>query len=142
MEGNPLSGSPPGAGPGAVAFPMKAKLPRKYLFPWRDRNRFELLVDGQRFFPRMLKAIEAARRHVLLEIYLFESGAVATRFIDALTRAAGRGVTVRLLLDDFGARGLSRPDRERLVRAASSWCSTIRCAFTNTCATCSAITAN
>jgi phosphatidylserine/phosphatidylglycerophosphate/cardiolipin synthase-like enzyme len=95
---------------------MKAKPLRKYLFPWRNRNRFELLVDGQRFFPRMLEAIEAARRHVLLEIYLFESGAVATRFIDALTRAAGRGVTVRLLLDDFGARGLSRPDRERLVR--------------------------
>jgi phosphatidylserine/phosphatidylglycerophosphate/cardiolipin synthase-like enzyme len=95
---------------------MKAKPPRKYLFPWRNRNRFELLVDGQRFFPRMLEAIEAARRHVLLEIYLFESGAVATRFIGALTRAAGRGVTVRLLLDDFGARGLSRPDRERLVR--------------------------
>ena len=95
---------------------MKAKPSLKYLFPWRNRNRFELLVDGQRFFPRMLKAIEAARRHVLLEIYLFESGTVATRFIDALTRAAGRGVTVRLLLDDFGARGLSRPDRERLVR--------------------------
>jgi phosphatidylserine/phosphatidylglycerophosphate/cardiolipin synthase-like enzyme len=95
---------------------MKAKPLRKYLFPWRNRNRFELLVDGQRFFPRMLEAIEAARRHVLLEIYLFESGTVATRFIDALTRAAGRGVTVRLLLDDFGARGLSWPDRERLVR--------------------------
>jgi phosphatidylserine/phosphatidylglycerophosphate/cardiolipin synthase-like enzyme len=95
---------------------MKAKPLRKYLFPWRPGNRFELLVDGRRFFPRMLEAIEAARRHVLLEIYLFESGAVATRFIDALTRAASRGVTVRLLLDDFGALGLSRPDRERLVR--------------------------
>lgn len=87
---------------------------RKYLFPWRPGNRFELLVDGRWFFPRMLEAIERARRHVLLEMYLFESGAVATRFIDAFVRAAGRGVAVRLLLDGFGARGLSRQDREKL----------------------------
>ncbi len=95
---------------------MKTKLLRKYLFPWRPGNRFELLVDGRRFFPRMLEAIEWARHHVLLEIYLFESGTVATRFIDAFVRAAGRGVTVKLLLDDFGALGLSRQDRERLTQ--------------------------
>jgi len=40
---------------------------------------------------------------VLLEIYLFESGSVATRFIDAFVRAASHGVKVKLLLDDFGA---------------------------------------
>lgn len=64
----------------------------------------------------MLRAIEGARHHVLLEMYLFESGAVATRFIDALVQAAARGVTVKLLLDGFGALGLSRPDRDKLVR--------------------------
>jgi cardiolipin synthase A/B len=89
----------------------------KYLFPWRPGNRFELLVDGARFFPRMLEAVEWARRQVLLEIYLFESGAVATRFIGAFVRAAGRGVTVKLLLDDFGALKLAREDRERLAAA-------------------------
>ncbi len=95
---------------------MKIPLRRNYLFPWRSGNRFELLIDGKRFFPRMLEAIEWARRHVLLEIYLFESGAVATRFIDAFVRAAGRGVSVKLLLDDFGSRQLAREDRERLTR--------------------------
>lgn len=95
---------------------MKKKPLRKYLFPWRPRNRFELLVDGRCFFPRMLEAIERARHHVLLEMYLFESGVVATRFIDAFVRAAGRGVTVKLLLDDFGARGLLRRDREKLTQ--------------------------
>lgn len=96
---------------------MQDKPSGKYQFPWRHGNRFDLLVDGRCFFPPMLAAIAGARREVLLEMYLFESGAVATRFIDALTRAAGRGVSVRLLLDDFGARGLSRADRERLVAA-------------------------
>ncbi len=86
----------------------------KYRFPWRTGNRFELLVDGDRFFPRMLQAIADARHHVLLEIYLFRSGAVATRFIEALVTAAARGVDVRVILDDFGARELADADRVRL----------------------------
>jgi phosphatidylserine/phosphatidylglycerophosphate/cardiolipin synthase-like enzyme len=86
----------------------------KFRFPWRDGNRFELLIDGRRFFPRMLEAIAAAQRHVLLEMYLVESGAVTTRFIDALVAAARRGVGVKLLLDDYGVRALRRDDRRRL----------------------------
>ena len=89
----------------------------KFQFPWRRGNRFELLVDGRAYFPRMLEAVELARHHVLLEIYLFESGAVASRFIDALTRAATRGVPVNVLVDDFGATRLLASDRERLNAA-------------------------
>ncbi len=88
--------------------------PPKFQFSWRSGNRFELLIDGPRFFPRMLQAIEEAQRQVLLEMYLIESGTVATRFVEALARAARRGVAVRLLLDDYGARGLETDDRQRL----------------------------
>lgn len=95
---------------------MVSQVHRKYLFPWRPGNRCELLADGRQFFPAMLGAIERSQHSVLLEIYLFESGKVATRFIDALIRAAGRGVIVKLLLDDFGALGLAKEDREKLVR--------------------------
>lgn len=93
------------------------RVPRylSYRFPWRAGNRVELLYDGDRFYARMLAAIEAARRYVLLEIYLFESGVVATRFIDVLVAAARRGITVRLVLDDFGAHNLGDADRERLA---------------------------
>ncbi len=95
---------------------MKPKAHPKYRFPWRSGNRFELLVDGEGFFPRMLATIEEAHQYILLELYLFESGAVANRFIEALGRAAQRGVTVNLLLDDFGAYGLSKHDRLQLAR--------------------------
>jgi phosphatidylserine/phosphatidylglycerophosphate/cardiolipin synthase-like enzyme len=88
----------------------------RYRFPWRGGNRFALLVDGPVFFARILRAIERAEREVLLEIYLAESGAVMDRFAEALVHAAGRGVAVRVLFDDFGARGLSVADRERLLR--------------------------
>ncbi len=87
----------------------------KYRFPWRAGNNFELVIDGHRFFPRMIQEIDAAQRFVLLEIYLFESGAVANRFIASLSAAARRGVEVRMMLDDFGARRLSRQDRARLA---------------------------
>jgi phosphatidylserine/phosphatidylglycerophosphate/cardiolipin synthase-like enzyme len=83
-------------------------------FPWRGGNRFELLVDGEQFFPAMLQAIAHARHTILLDIYLFESGRVASRFIDAFIAAAERDVAVYLLLDDFGAHELQQGDRRRL----------------------------
>lgn len=89
----------------------------RYRFPWREGNRFELLVDGGRFYPAMLGAIASARRYILLEMYLAESGSVADAFINAFCAAAERGVEVSIILDHLGARGLARIDRERLERA-------------------------
>lgn len=90
---------------------------KKYRFSWRDGNRVDLLVDGSTFFPAMLDAIDRARRRVLLESYLIESGSVADRFIQALQACARRKVPAYLLLDDFGALGLSNADRQRLREA-------------------------
>jgi phosphatidylserine/phosphatidylglycerophosphate/cardiolipin synthase-like enzyme len=86
-------------------------------WPWRLGNEFRLLDDGGEFFARMLAAIDGASRYVLLEMYLVRSGAVATRFIDTLNRAAGRGARVCVLFDGFGALGLTRADRRRLLDA-------------------------
>ena len=86
-------------------------------WPWRAGNEFRLLDDGGDFFARMLQAIDAASRYVLLEMYLVRSGAVATRFIEAFARAARRGVRVCLVLDAFGALGFTRADRRGLLDA-------------------------
>lgn len=88
---------------------------KKYRYPRRRGNLYRLLVDGSRFFPAMEQSIAAARRYVLLEMYLFESGQVADRLIERLTAAAGRGVRVCLLLDGYGAFALRNGDRQRLV---------------------------
>src|SRR5947199_215778 len=86
-------------------------------WPWRAGNEFRLLDDGGDFFARMLQAIDAASRYVLLEMYLVRSGAVATRFSEAFARCARRGVRVCLVLDAFGALGFTRADRRRLLDA-------------------------
>ena len=44
------------------------------IFPWRSGNRFELLLDGPQFFPRMFAAIAGAQRQVELELYLVTAG--------------------------------------------------------------------
>lgn len=87
---------------------------RQYQFPWRSGNLVELLSDAEQFYPAMLEAIERSTTTIYLEIYLVESGKIATRFIEALIAAANRGVQAFLLLDDFGSRGLNKADRERL----------------------------
>ena len=83
-------------------------------WPWRPGNEFHFLNDGGEFFARMLQAIAAARHSVLLEMYLVSSGAVMTRFIEALGDAARRGARVCVVFDGFGSLGLTRADRRRL----------------------------
>lgn len=90
---------------------------RGRIFPWRGGNRFELLLDGPAFFPRMLAAIDGARQQVEIELYLIEDGHCSERLVDTLCRAAERGVTVRGLFDAYGAAGLGAALRERMQAA-------------------------
>src|SRR5438270_10645 len=82
-----------------------------------SNNRVRLLRDGPATFDAMLELIEQARTSLALESYIFRSDEVGRRFGDALTRAAGRGVAVRVLLDWIGARGTSRAFIRELIRA-------------------------
>jgi len=70
----------------------------------RGGNRIGLLEGGAQYFPDLIAALDQARREVHLESYIFEPDAVGLAVIEALERAARRGVRVKLLLDGFGAR--------------------------------------
>jgi cardiolipin synthase A/B len=98
---------------------VHAAWPETAGWPWRPGNQFRLLDGSAEFFPAMLSAIDAARSHVLLEMYLVSSGALLDRFIEALTRACGRGVRCCLLFDGFGALGVSGADGRRLDHAGA-----------------------
>jgi cardiolipin synthase len=90
---------------------------RQNPYPEREGNAFRLLPGPDAFLPVMELAVRHARRYVLFEQYLVGSGALATRFIDAFVACVRRGVKVYMLIDHFGARGLSVSDRQRLVEA-------------------------
>ena len=86
-------------------------------WPWRSGNHFQLLDDNERFFERMLQTIESATAYVLLEMYLVESGIIAGRFVEALGRAARRGVRVCVIFDGFGSLRLGAAYRRTLFEA-------------------------
>ncbi|SEJ13324.1 phosphatidylserine/phosphatidylglycerophosphate/cardiolipin synthase family protein [Pseudomonas sp. NFR16] len=90
---------------------------RGAIFPWRDDNRFKLLIDGPAFFPRMIAAIDNAQQQVELELYLVEAGTCAEAVVRALVDAAKRGVIVRCLFDDFGSLAFTLSLRNRLTEA-------------------------
>jgi cardiolipin synthase len=67
-------------------------------------NRLQLLRNGEAYFPALIEAIDRARHEVHLETYIFADDATGRDIAAALSRAAQRGVMVRLLVDGFGAR--------------------------------------
>lgn len=67
---------------------------------------YRWLSSGELAFPEMLSAIDGAQRSVRLEMYIFAATGVGERFRDALTRAAQRGVRVRVMVDAFGSIAL------------------------------------
>ncbi len=69
-----------------------------------DGNVILLLETGADYFPALEAAIDGATTEVHLEAYIFEDDATGRRIAGALSRAAERGVVVRVLVDGFGAR--------------------------------------
>jgi len=67
-------------------------------------NRITLLETGSAYFPALLEAIDAATDEIYLETYIFEDDGTGRLVAAALSRAANRGVKVRVLVDGFGAR--------------------------------------
>ena len=80
-------------------------------------NRVCLLRDGAPTFDAMCEMIDGAQSAVNLEQYIFRADEVGQRFADALTAAASRGVTCRLLVDWIGTRGTPWSFFRRLQRA-------------------------
>ena len=89
-------------------------------YPEREGNAFRLLNGADVFLPEMELAIHRAKRFVLLEQYLLSSGDVIDRFIEAFACCVQRGVQVFMLIDHFGARGLTAADRQRISNAGIS----------------------
>jgi cardiolipin synthase A/B len=65
-------------------------------------NTVAMLQNGDAAYPQMIAAIDAAQVSVALSSYIFAADAAGNRFIEALTRAQGRGVEVRVLIDGYG----------------------------------------
>ena len=82
-----------------------------------EGNQLTVLRNGDRIFPAMLAAIDAAERSVDLMTYVYWKGDIAERFAEALSAAARRGVRVRLLIDAVGGLQIEKGLVDRMDEA-------------------------
>lgn len=78
-------------------------------------NHVELLVDYDDLFARLVADIDQAEHHVHLLFYIFADDAATAPVIEALGRAAKRGVRCRVLADAIGSRTGLRTLRPKLT---------------------------
>jgi cardiolipin synthase len=88
-------------------------------------NRVTTLINGDRIFPPMLAAIRAAQTSIAFETFVFRDP-IGGDFCEALAAAARRGVTVCILLDWLGSRGMDAALRMSAARPAATCSSIIR----------------
>ena len=81
-------------------------------------NHAELLADSNVSIERMAADIDAASEHVHLLFYIWLADNNGCKIIEALKRAAGRGVTCRALADGLGSRLLIKSRHWQDMRAA------------------------
>ncbi len=80
-------------------------------------NTVELLPDYVGAADRIVQDIDAAKRFVHVEYFMFADDKIGAPVIDALIRARGRGVVCRVLIDHLGDIGYHGPVLKRLEAA-------------------------
>lgn len=83
--------------------PLQRAIDRITRRPLERDNAVRLFQNGDEAYPAMIAAIDGARVSVALASYIFRADTAGRAFIDALARAAARGVTVRVLVDGYGS---------------------------------------
>jgi len=75
---------------------------------YRSGHSVELLQSGENFFAACEKVIDAAKLFIHFQTYIVDDDETGRRIVNALIRAAGRGVRIYFLLDAYGGSSFSK----------------------------------
>jgi cardiolipin synthase A/B len=75
---------------------------------YRGGHRIELLRSGENFFSTLEKTIDEAKHYIHFQTYIVDDDQTGRRIVDALIRAAERGVRVYFLLDAYGGNSFTK----------------------------------
>jgi cardiolipin synthase A/B len=89
-------------------------------FPVLARNRQEFLTDAGDILRRMCLDIDKAQTDCCLEFYIIDPSGRVDAVLNAVLRAAARGVSCKILADDFGSKPFFRSDWPTRLRAAGA----------------------
>ena len=81
-------------------------------------NRAELPADSNAVIDRMVADIDAAKEHVHLCFYIWLPDNNGCKVVEALKRAASRGVTCRTMADDIGSRTMIHSEHWKAMKEA------------------------
>lgn len=87
-------------------------------FPPLIGNRLELIGDTDELLRRVAKDIDEARSFVQMLYYIWMDGGLANEVVEALIRAAKRGVDCKVLVDAMGSKAFIKGEGPRRLREA------------------------
>jgi cardiolipin synthase len=92
---------------------MKKPLGKDY----KSGHSIDLLRSGEQYFAECEKLIDEAKNYIHFQTYIVDNDETGIRFIDALVRAAERGVRVYFLLDAFGGGSFTKEMMSKVEEA-------------------------
>lgn len=87
-------------------------------FPVLARNSYSILTNADDILERMRQDIDAAQTSCCLEFYIVEPSGRVELVLEAILKAAERGVSCKILADDFGSKPFFRSRWPRRLKAA------------------------
>jgi cardiolipin synthase A/B len=75
---------------------------------YKDGHAIELLRSGENFFDACEKVIYKAKQYIHFQTYIVDDDETGRRIVNALIRAAKRGIRVYFLLDAYGGNSFSK----------------------------------
>ncbi len=79
---------------------------------------FQMFSDTQQMLRTIARDVDGAKASVLMEFYIWNEGGTADEVLEAVIRAAQRGVSCRLLVDAFGSQPWWKGKQPRQLRDA------------------------
>lgn len=85
-------------------------------FPVRKSN-LALFTYGQKLYDELFQEIKKAREHIHILFYIVKNDEISNEFLNLLGKKAAEGVKVRLLLDWFGSKTITKKNISALRKS-------------------------
>ena len=95
---------------------FRAAMEQSYGVRFTDNNRFVLFSTGAEKFADMFRAVSQARKSIHLEYFNFRNDSISNELFALLKERVAQGVSVRILVDDFGNKSNDRPLRKKHLK--------------------------
>ncbi len=87
------------------------------VYDFKDGHQVKWIRAGADFFSVLIALINNAKINIHLQVYIVVPDETGRQVLDALKIAAGRGVQVNMVIDDFGADKFTEAEGEHLIAA-------------------------